>query len=35
MYGMTTRSIHQYVVGILAKLGIDEASVTKFQTGTS
>lgn len=34
MYGMTTRSIHQYVVGILAKLGIDEADVTKFQTGT-
>lgn len=33
MYGMTTRSIHQYVVGILAKLGIDEAEVTKFQTG--
>jgi len=33
MYGMTTRSIHQYVVGILGKLGIDEADVTKFQTG--
>jgi len=33
LYGMTTRSIHQYVVGILAKLGIKEEEVTKFQTG--
>ncbi|KAI9216993.1 Glutamate/Leucine/Phenylalanine/Valine dehydrogenase-domain-containing protein, partial [Blastocladiella britannica] len=33
IYGMTTRSVHQYVVGILAKLGIDESTVTKMQTG--
>lgn len=32
-FGMTTRSIHQYVVGALEKLGQDEASCTKFQTG--
>eukprot|EP01133_Synstelium_polycarpum_P011640 gene11640-13590_t len=33
LYGMTTRSIHQYVLGVLAKQGRDEASCTKFQTG--
>eukprot|EP00033_Pygsuia_biforma_P000557 GCRY01000656.1.p1 GENE.GCRY01000656.1~~GCRY01000656.1.p1 ORF type:complete len:1019 (-),score=344.88 GCRY01000656.1:248-3304(-) len=33
MFGMTTRSVHQYVLGILAEMGIDEASVTKLQTG--
>lgn len=33
LYGMTTRSIHQYVLGILKKHGIDESTVTKFQTG--
>ena len=32
-YGMTTRSIHQYVLGILEKQGLDESSITKFQTG--
>lgn len=32
-YGMTTRSVHQFVLGILAKLGIDEATITKTQTG--
>jgi glutamate dehydrogenase len=32
-YGMTTRSIHAYVLGSLAKLGLDETKVTKFQTG--
>lgn len=32
-YGMTTRSVHQYVVGTLAKLGMDESQCTKFQTG--
>ncbi|KAJ3031779.1 UNVERIFIED_CONTAM: NAD-dependent glutamate dehydrogenase [Siphonaria sp. JEL0065] len=32
-YGMTTRSVHQYVLGIYEKLKIDERSVTKFQTG--
>jgi hypothetical protein len=30
---MTTRSIHAYVLGSLAKLGLDETQVTKFQTG--
>ncbi|MCA9520060.1 MAG: NAD-glutamate dehydrogenase, partial [Myxococcales bacterium] len=33
LYGMTTHSVHRYVLGILEKLGIDEASVTKVQTG--
>ncbi|EGC37734.1 NAD+ dependent glutamate dehydrogenase [Dictyostelium purpureum] len=33
LYGMTTRSIHQYVLGILSKLGLDESKCTKFQTG--
>ncbi|KAI9339375.1 Glutamate/Leucine/Phenylalanine/Valine dehydrogenase-domain-containing protein [Obelidium mucronatum] len=32
-YGMTTRSVHQYVLGIYEMLKIDESSVTKFQTG--
>jgi glutamate dehydrogenase len=32
-YGMTTRSVHEYVVGTLEKLGIDESSVRKMQTG--
>ena len=32
-YGMTTRSIHQFVLGILRKLDINETDVTKFQTG--
>lgn len=32
-YGMTTRSVHQYVLGILSKLGRTEESITKFQTG--
>jgi glutamate dehydrogenase len=32
-YGMTTRSVHQFVLGILDKLGIDEASISKTQTG--
>jgi hypothetical protein len=30
---MTTRSIHQYVLGTLAKLGLDEKNCSKFQTG--
>jgi len=30
---MTTRSIHQYVLGTLEKLGMDESKCTKFQTG--
>lgn len=32
-YGMTTRSIHQYVIGTLNKLGLKEEECTKFQTG--
>ena len=30
---MTTRSIHQYVLGILEKLNLKEEECTKFQTG--
>ncbi|MFC1744665.1 NAD-glutamate dehydrogenase domain-containing protein [Candidatus Riflebacteria bacterium] len=33
LYGCTTRGVHQYVLGILQKLGIDEKTITKFQTG--
>jgi glutamate dehydrogenase len=33
LYGMTTRSVHQYVLGILRKKGLDESTITKFQTG--
>jgi len=33
VYGMTTRSVHQFVVCTLEKLGIPEESVTKLQTG--
>lgn len=33
LYGMTTRSIHQYVLGILEKQNLDESTITKFQTG--
>lgn len=32
-YGMTTRSIHQYVLGILEKLGLQEENIKKLQTG--
>ncbi|KAJ3177544.1 NAD-dependent glutamate dehydrogenase [Gaertneriomyces sp. JEL0708] len=32
-FGMTTRSVHQYVLGIYRKLGIREENVTKLQTG--
>eukprot|EP01065_Artemidia_motanka_P026959 TRINITY_DN32198_c0_g1_i1.p1 TRINITY_DN32198_c0_g1~~TRINITY_DN32198_c0_g1_i1.p1 ORF type:complete len:1092 (+),score=422.20 TRINITY_DN32198_c0_g1_i1:77-3277(+) len=32
-YGMTTRSVHQYVLGFYRKLGIQESEVTKLQTG--
>ena len=32
-YGMTTRSVRQYVLGILDKLGLPEEKVTKVQTG--
>jgi len=33
VFGMTTRSVHQYVVGIYRKLGLKEDTITKFQTG--
>ncbi|OZJ03908.1 hypothetical protein BZG36_03289 [Bifiguratus adelaidae] len=33
LYGMTTRSVHQYALGIYRKLGLKEDQVTKFQTG--
>jgi len=33
LYGMTTRGIHQYVVGTLKKLNLKEEECTKFQTG--
>lgn len=33
VYGMTTNSVHEYVLGILKKLGIEEQGITKVQTG--
>jgi glutamate dehydrogenase len=33
VFGMTTRSVHQYVVGIYRKLGINEQDCRKMQTG--
>ena len=32
-FGMTTRSVHRYVLGCLRKSGMKEEEVTKFQTG--
>eukprot|EP00823_Brevimastigomonas_motovehiculus_P009936 TRINITY_DN97_c0_g2_i1.p1 TRINITY_DN97_c0_g2~~TRINITY_DN97_c0_g2_i1.p1 ORF type:complete len:1189 (-),score=376.78 TRINITY_DN97_c0_g2_i1:339-3905(-) len=32
-FGMTTRGVHTYVLGALAKCGLKEEEVTKFQTG--
>jgi glutamate dehydrogenase len=32
-FGMTTASVHQFVLGILGKLGIKEKDITKAQTG--
>jgi glutamate dehydrogenase len=32
-YGMTTRSVHRFVTETLKKLGLNEASVSKIQTG--
>lgn len=32
-YGMTTAGVHQYVLGILGKLGVAEDTITKAQTG--
>jgi len=33
LYGMTTRSVHQYKLGIYRKLGLKEEEITKVQTG--
>lgn len=33
LYGMTTNSVREYVLGILSKLGLKEESITKAQTG--
>ncbi len=33
LYGMTTRGVHEYVLGIMKKLNIKEESVFKLQTG--
>jgi glutamate dehydrogenase len=33
LFGMTTRSIHQYTTGIYRKLGLKEEECHKFQTG--
>ena len=32
-FGMTTRSVHTYVLGCLQEMGLKEEQVTKFQTG--
>ncbi|CEP16936.1 hypothetical protein [Parasitella parasitica] len=33
LYGMTTRSVHQYALGIYRKLNLKEEEITKVQTG--
>ena len=33
LYGMTTRSVHEYVLGSLGKLGLKEDKITKVMTG--
>ena len=33
LFGMTTHSVHQYVLGIYRKLGLEEEQCTKLQTG--
>ena len=33
VYGMTTNSVHEYVLGLLEKLQIEEENITKVQTG--
>jgi glutamate dehydrogenase len=33
LYGMTTRSVHEYVLGSLEKLGLREDKITKVMTG--
>jgi len=32
-YGMTTRSVHQFVLGVLAQEGVEESEVRKLQIG--
>jgi len=33
LFGMTTRGIHEFKLGILRKRGLDERRISKFQTG--
>ncbi len=33
VHGMTTQGIHEYVLGVLEQLGLEESQVTKIQTG--
>jgi glutamate dehydrogenase len=33
MFGMTTKGIHEFVLGVLEKLGLKEEEITKIQTG--
>ncbi|MBN2246648.1 MAG: NAD-glutamate dehydrogenase [Candidatus Aminicenantes bacterium] len=33
LYGMTTNSVHQYVINILKKVGVPESNITKVMTG--
>ncbi len=33
MYGMTTAGVHEYVLGVLEKLGLKEEDIVKIQTG--
>ena len=33
IYGMTTNSVHEYVLGVLEKLGLKEEAMVKIQTG--
>jgi glutamate dehydrogenase len=33
LYGMTTRGVHEYVLGILKRLGLEEQALSKIQTG--
>ncbi len=33
MYGMTTAGVHEYVLGVLEKLGLKEENIVKIQTG--
>ncbi len=33
LYGMTTNSVHEYVLGSLGKLGLKEETITKVMTG--